>query len=345
MRRFREICASFVILVITITATNTAVSDTQITLACESSASVTEIGRLTIGASIQNLPSVEWGIRQGCFKKYGLTVKSAPVATFPLGLAGLISKSYDLYGTTPVNFLKAIADGTFKGKIVASKYGYTAPELERVKQEPLYPGELLMGTALIVKKSSNIFSYKDLVGKKIAILSFQGADHAGILLAMRELGIRNPKIEFLAMSNTQMSDVLKNGDVDAVVSADPIASQIIHDFGRLVAYPGIYMQEIGTAFVFITSEETSKEKTLALRAFQKANLEINRLLNKPENEASYRKTLSEVSKVSQEVANKVRITVFSENNVTISQLAYLPSRLKKVGFYKGRFELGPVLFR
>lgn len=322
-----------------------AISDSQPQLACKSTSSSSEIGQLVVAASIQNLPSVEWGIRQGCFKKYGLSIKTAPVATFPLGLAGLISKSYDIYGTTPVNFLKAIADGAFKGKIVASKYGYTASELERVKQEPLFPGELLMGTALIVKKNSSISNYKDLVGKKVAILSFQGADHAGLLLALREAGIRNPKIEFLALSNTQMSDALKNGDVDAIVSADPIASQIIHDFGKVVAYPGFYMQEIGTAYVFITSAETAQDKAPALRAYQKANLEINKLLNRPENEASYRKTISEVSKVSLEVANSSRIPVFSETNLTISQLAYLPSRLKKVGFFKGRFELGPVIFR
>ena len=105
------------------------------------------------------------------------------------------------------------------------------------------------------------------------------------------------------------------------------------------------MQEIGTAYVFITSAETAQDKAPALRAYQKANLEINKLLNRPENEASYRKTISEVSKVSLEVANSSRIPVFSETNLTISQLAYLPSRLKKVGFFKGRFELGPVIFR
>lgn len=346
MRKQKILFTSTVILLLISALTpSVAASDSTPQLACKSTNSQSNVGQLVVAASIQHLPSVEWGIRQGCFKKYGLTIKTAPVATFPIGMAGLISKSYDIYGTTPLNFLKSIADGTFKGKIVGSKFGFTQAELDRVGQEPLWPGELLMGTALIVKKESTIKGYKDLIGKKVAVLSFQGNDHAGILLAFRELGIRNPKIEFLAMSNTQMADALKNGDVDAVVPADPIASQIIRDTGRLVAYPGIYIQEVGTAYVFITSDSISKDKTAEIRAFQKANLEINRLLNKSENEASYRQTISEITKVNQAVADKIRIPVFSEENMTIAQLAYIPSKMKKVGFFKGRFDLGPVLFR
>ena len=110
---------------IAVLSVDSAVSDTSSQLACKAT-TTSDLGQLVVGASIQNLPSIEWGIRNDCFKKFGLTIKTAPVTTFPIGLAGLISNSYDLYGTTPVNFIKAIADGSFKGKIVASKYGYTS---------------------------------------------------------------------------------------------------------------------------------------------------------------------------------------------------------------------------
>ena len=314
-------------------------------LACKTPQGVADVGSLVIGAANQQLPTIEWGIRQGCFKKFGLTVKSAPVSSFPVGAAGIIGKSYDLYVTTSVNVIKSVADGSFAGKYVASKYGYTASELLRAKSAPFYPGELLMGSGVIVSKGSGIKTFTDLNNKKVAVLSIDGVDQAGILLYMREAGIRKPKTEFLALSNIQMADALKRGDVDAVVAIDPYASQIVKDGGEVIGYPQAYFQEPGPAVVFMSSAEIVNSKARTMRVFQKANLEINRLLNKPENEASLRQIIAEVTKVSPEIANKVRLSTMSETSITISQLAYLPSKLKRVGFMKGRFDLGPIIFK
>ncbi len=314
-------------------------------LACKTPQGVADAGSLVIGAANQQLPTIEWGIRQGCFKKFGLTVKSAPVSSFPVGVAGIIGKSYDLYVTTSVNVIKSVADGSFAGKYVASKYGYTASELLRAKSAPFYPGELLMGSGVIVSKGSDIKTFTDLNNKKVAVLSIDGVDQAGILLAMREAGIRKPKTEFLVLSNIQMADALKRGDVNAVVAIDPYASQIVKDGGEVIGYPQAYFQEPGPAVVFMSSAEIVNSKARTMRVFQKANLEINRLLNKPENEASLRQIIAEVTKVSPEIANKVRLSTMSETSITISQLAYLPSKLKRVGFMKGRFDLGPIIFK
>jgi hypothetical protein len=82
-----------------------------------------------------------------------------------------------------------------------------------------------------------------------------------------------------------------------------------------------------------------------MRIFQKATLEINKLLNKPENEANFRKIIAELTKVSPEVSARTRLPLMMEQNITISELAFIPSKLKKVGFMKGRFDLGPLIFR
>jgi ABC-type amino acid transport substrate-binding protein len=312
---------------------------------CVVSPNVTDVGNLVIGASNQNVPTIEWGIRQGCFKKYGLSIKALSVASFPVGIAGLVSKSYDLYATTPVNVIKSVAEGIFPGRFVAAKHGYSESDLLRAKTAPLYPDELLMSTAVVVSKRSGIKTLPDLNGKKVAVLSTQGVDQAGIILALREAGIRKPKIEFLVLSNVQMADALKRGDVDAAVAIDPFATQMIKDGGEVIGYPQAYFQEPGPAIVFMSSAEIVKSKSRAIRAFQKANLEINRLLNKKENEKSLRAVISEVTKVSPDVASKVKLSTMSESDLTISQLSYLPNKLKRVGFMKGRFEIGPIIFR
>jgi hypothetical protein len=87
------------------------------------------------------------------------------------------------------------------------------------------------------------------------------------------------------------------------------------------------------------------KKSAALRAFQKATLEINRLLNIASNEASFRRTIAKVTGVSEEAAAKGRLPVMMETNITFSQIAYIPHQLKLLGFTKSRVNLAPVLFR
>jgi hypothetical protein len=324
-----------------------AFADTQTTaLACPQPASApSDAGTLVLAAQSQQLTSTEWGIRQGCFKKYGLTIKTTPISSSTIGFAGLISKTYDLTATTPVNLIQAKINGGFPGLIVAPKHGYSAEELIRARQEPFFPGELLLQTVVIVKSDSKIKSWKDLNKKKIAIQNVQGADHAGVLLAMRESGIRNPELELLTTPGPQMIDALNRGDVDAVVANDPIATTLIIGGARIVGYPQAYFAQAGSSIVYISTSEIASSKSRTLKIFQKATLEINKLLNKKENEESFRKVIAEVTKIAPEAAAKARLPLMMEKNVTINELSYIPSKLKKVGFLKGRFELGPILFR
>jgi len=316
-------------------------------LACIQPASTpSDSGTLVLAAQTSSLTSIEWGIKQGCFKKYGLNVKTVPITSATIGIAGVISGSYDLVATIPTNLIQAKNNGGFDVRLIAPRHGYSKEELLRAKKEPLFPGQLLLQTAVIVPQDSKIKSWKDLDNKKIAILTFQGDQHAGVLLAMQSEGVRKPKSEFLSMSSIQMADALKNREVDAVVAIDPIATQLALAGNRIIGYPQAYFQEPDSAaVVFATSSEILSKKTNSMRVFQKATLEINRLLNKSENEASYRKTIADITKVSPEVAAKTRLPLMIEKNITISQLAFIPSKLKKVGFMKGRIELGPIIFR
>ena len=319
---------------------------TNPSLACSQPASKPmDAGTLVLAGQNQQLTSTEWGIQQGCFKKYGLTIKTSSIANATVGIAGVISGAYDLTTTTPTNLIQAKINGSFNGKIIAPRHGYSAAELLRAKSQPYFPGELLLQTALIVRADSKIKSWKDLDKKKIAIQTIQSADQTGVLLAMRSQGVQKPKTEFIAMTAAQMPDVLTRGDVDAVVVPDPYATQMVLGGNGIIGYPQAYFAEPGPAVVFLSSSETAQKKAREMRIFQKATLEINRLLNKKENDASFKKVVAEVTKVSAETAAKTRSPLFMENNVTIPELAYIPNKLKKVGFLKGRFELAPILFR
>jgi hypothetical protein len=85
---------------------------------------------------------VQWGIDNGCFKKYGLSIQTKVVATNQIATAGLIGGSYDVITINPTGLFLANANEGFDGVIVAPRHGYLPEELIRSKLEPFYPGEL-----------------------------------------------------------------------------------------------------------------------------------------------------------------------------------------------------------
>jgi len=314
--------------------------------ACKAPNSATpSLGTLVVAGQLAQLPSVQWGVDQGCYAQFGLQVKAVAVSTSQIALAGVVGGSYDLAITTPVNLIQAKVNGNIDGIFVAPRHGYTALQLARAQTPPLYPGYLILQTGLIVKTNSSIKSWSDLSGKKIAIQSFQSADQAGTILALRSRGVDTSKVQFLTMPSSQMGAALDAGSVDAVVANEPFATQIIQNGGTLIGYPNSFFQKAGVAVVYASVRSVVQNKSSAMRAFQKATLFINHLLNQTSNQDSYRKTISSVTGVSAEVANATQLPTMIERNVSTSDLYYIVDNLKKVGFMPVGPNLQAMLFK
>ena len=311
------------------------------------------IGKLRLAGQVTQLPSVQWGIDNGCYRKYGISIQSNVVATSQIATAGLIGGSYDVVITTPTNLVLANANEGFGGVIVAPRHGYTPEELIRAKLEPFFPGEILLQTALIARSGSGIRidNWSDLEGKKIALQSFLSADHAGIAIAMRKAGADYKKTEFVTLTSQQMVDALKRGDIDAGVINDPFATQAILAGGRVIGYPNSYyaqsgyLGDSGVAVAYLSNVQTVKKNEKAMRAFQKATLVINKLLNQSENEASFRKTYMAVTGVTAAAAAKVKLPTMIERNLTPADISYISTRLFEIGFIRERIKAAPVIFK
>ncbi len=108
------------------------------TLACtQPTKAPKDLGTLVVAGRAENAPAIQWGSEQGCFKKYGLTVKQELVASAAVSNAGMVSGSYDIIVTNPISVVQLMTNGDFGVKIVAPRYGYTAAQIARAKQEPL----------------------------------------------------------------------------------------------------------------------------------------------------------------------------------------------------------------
>lgn len=344
-------CCFFILISVAI-ATGAPVANA--TSACSQNKSDAKyIGSIRLAAQITQLPSVQWGIDNGCYQKYGISIKTNVVATSQIATAGLIGGSYDIIVTTPTNLFLANANEGFGGVIIAPRHGYSPEELIRAKLEPFFPGELLLQTALISRSGSGIQSgdWASLEGKKVALQSFLSADHAGIAIAMRKVGADYKKTEFVTLTSQQMVDALKRGDIDAGVINDPFATQAILAGGRVIGYPNAYyaqsgyLGDAGVAVVYLSNTQTVKKNLKAMRAFQKATLAINNLLNQPENEASFRKTYATVTGVTASAAAKLKLPTMIERNLTPADISYIPAKLFEIGFIRERIKSAPVIFK
>ena len=302
-----------------------------------------DIATLNLASVIAQMPSVEWGTRAGCFKKYGLTIKSTVISTSQLGIAGMVGGSYDLVMNTPNNLILAAGNAGLPIKIIAPRHVYNQQELLRAKREPLYPGELLLQTALLVSKSSAIKGWPDLSGKKIGIQGLNGSDHAGVLLAMKTMQAKSDKTQFITMATSQMEAALQRGDVDAVIASDPFATSIISSGGRVIGYPVAWYQEPGATVVYASLADIVAKKRDAFIAFKKAILEMNKLMNLPENSSSIKDVIAEVTGVSEKTLEKSALPTMGEKAVTFQDIGYLPNRLKSIGFLKARVNVAPML--
>jgi NitT/TauT family transport system substrate-binding protein len=298
------------------------------------------------------MPSVQWGIEQGCYKKYGLDIQTNVVATTQIGTAGLVGGSYDIAITTPNNLFLANGNENFSGVIVAPRHGYLPEEIARAQVEPLFPNQLLLQTAMIVAKGSSIpvNGWKNLEGKKVAIQSFLSADHAGTALAMTKFGGDFKKVDFQILTSQQMADALKRGDIDAAVINDPFATQAILAGAKVIGYPNAYFSEVGSkndasvAVVYASIASIVQAKRRQMKAFAIATLQINHLLNQPENEASYRQTIQTFTNVTAAAAAKVRLPYMIERKLVSADIAYIPNKLYKLGFIREKIRARPAIF-
>jgi len=352
LNKTRLSTALFLAFVVLASPTQTSAA-TSVNACPQSKTGAKYIGKLRVAGLATQIPSVQWGIDNGCFKKYGISIQSEVVATSQIATAGLIGGSYDVITINPTGLFLVNANEGFNGVIVAPRHGYLPEELIRAKIEPFYPGELLMQSAVIARPNSGIRvnNWADLEGKKVAIQSFAGADHIGVASAMSQSGADYKKTEFLTLSSQQMVEALKRGDIDAGAIQEPFATTAVLAGNYVVGYhfayyaQAGYLGDTGVALVYASNAKAVKKNTKAMRAFQRATLEINRLLNQPEHDASFRQTYQSVAGVTPAAAAKIRLPKMIERNLTIYDVSYIPTKLFNLGFTRVKIKTSPVIFK
>jgi NitT/TauT family transport system substrate-binding protein len=209
-------------------------------------------------------PSNDWlglyvALDQGFFEKHDLHVTPSLIQAPTAVMGALVSGSIDVAGMSSVTFLQAHENGI---------------PIAMVAGAHALPTQMKIG--ILARSGSNIKSPQDLAGKKIGLAGIGSILYAVCNGWLMDHGVDRTKVNFVEIPWAQQADVMKAGQIDAVLTADPFydkikSSGIGYEFGDIyeAAPPGTLL----TTYVTLKSwEEQHSDEVQAFRAaLQDAN--------------------------------------------------------------------------
>ena len=147
---------------------------------------------------------------EGIFQKHGLDAAYTLITINPSIPPALVSGSLQIGIPTPTTFLQSI-DGGLDLVIIAGV-------ADNSKRTPLQ---------IIVRKDSGIKEPKDLVGKKFGAPGLNAVLHVITRHWLMQQGIDPKSVNFVEAVFPVHGDMLRSGQIDAVVSVDPFATGIL----------------------------------------------------------------------------------------------------------------------
>ncbi|MEW5420349.1 ABC transporter substrate-binding protein [Amorphus sp. 3PC139-8] len=184
-----------------------------LTLTAAAPATAQELEKTELNVAI--LPTMDYvpvviAIEDGLFKDEGLDV-TYQVTTAPASLNGVLGGTYDFAGVTWFAFLTAYNRGL---PLVA------ASELDRGT-----PGY----ATIAVKGDSPVKTPEDLIGKKVGVLSTNGACDLTLNDVLLKDGKDYQSIEYVALGVPELVSTLMTGGIDAACLPEPLRTPAMAD--------------------------------------------------------------------------------------------------------------------
>jgi NitT/TauT family transport system substrate-binding protein len=255
---------------------------------------------------------------QGFFSKRGLDVTPTAVANQGVVVSSLASKSAEIGFTVTISMLQAREAG-LQMKAVAGAAAFPIPVPRNV--------------GVVAKTGSGIKGPADLVGKRVGVIGLRAFHHIMVQRWLAENGVDYNKVKFAEVAFPLGPDLLKAGQVDAVVSVDPFFKRMIDTgIGYVV---GDFMGTVpdGTLIDFyMATADWAKDNAAAARGFRDALAEAADFIAK--NPDSARASLATWTKQPPAVVASTNIPVYRVD-VTAGQIDYWIDLLKHQGIVKG----------
>jgi NitT/TauT family transport system substrate-binding protein len=226
---------------------------------CSDSGSTTSGGdgglpKVSVGAiPVAEVSPLYLGIQKGFFRKRGLNVVAQQFQGGAAVVSGVIAGQVQLGFSNIVSLLTARDRGVPLIAVVGAGTS-TGDPLKDIN-------------AVMVGPDSRLESAKDLVGKRVAINSWNSIGDTTIKTAVRKLGGDDWKIQFVRIPHPQMPAQLAAGTVDAIWEAEPFRTQVLQSGGRILfdnlteTYPKVQIAQ------FFTTMQTQRDNPQLVASF------------------------------------------------------------------------------
>ncbi|WP_315831750.1 ABC transporter substrate-binding protein [Bradyrhizobium prioriisuperbiae] len=202
---------------------------------------------------------------EGLFKKHGLDIEMKLVPNSSTTPAALMADSLQVATPTAPITMQAIEQGL--DLVVLAGGGYYTKGIEDV--------------AVMVRPDSPIKTAKDFEGKRVATAGLNGFLHVLFRKWMADNGGDYKKVNFTEAAFAQQIDVLRGGQVDAILAVQPFLSRGLEtNAGKVVAYYIAALEGETLSGWFVATRAWTAKNPKDAAAFQAAMKEATDMMQK-----------------------------------------------------------------
>jgi NitT/TauT family transport system substrate-binding protein len=261
---------------------------------------------------------------QGFFEKRNLDVTLTQVQAMSAIMGALTSKSLEVASVTSLTALQAY-DAGIPLVLISGAHALPTP----------------MNIGLLARTSSGIKGPADLVGRKVGVPGLGAILHVIANGWLIDHGVDFKKVTFVEVAFPQHPDMIKSGQIDAVLTADPFYSRIkSQDLGY--SFGDIYERApegtLLTAYGVLKS--WADNNTEAVKGFREALDEAIKFI--ASNPDSARQSLGKWTKLPEPVVASLPIPNL-QSAVNVTQLEWLLQRGKQQGLLSSSGDIQPLI--
>ena len=263
---------------------------------------------------------------QGLFAKHGLDADVTLIGINTNIPPAIVSDSIQIGGTTSPVFLQA-ADGGLDLVAVAGASVMDPTQADTV--------------AAVARPGVSIKTAQDFVGKKVGAPGIGAYLHVLFRKWLIENGVDPRKVNFVEVTFPTMSDTLKSGAVDAVLTAEPFVSRIKAAGNGEVAVR--YQAELKRAdpiIFYAAARAFAEAHPDVIAAFRAAVTEAAALVNSDREAAS--RSIAKFTKLPIDVVRLTRPDV-SQPQLKSADLAWWVETMTQQGMLQGKPELDKLV--
>lgn len=262
---------------------------------------------------------------QGFFAKRGLdvTMQLVPVgSTIPAAMAG---GSLQVGTLTPPAFLLAV-EGGIETQIVSAA---------------TFQSKANITTGVVAREGTNIKAPADFRGKRVGVPGLNGVNHVTFMKWLKDRGTEPRQVTFVEAFFPQMGDLLKGGQVDAVLPVEPFLGRIVQSKVGYVVAP--YAAEVSDNYLesfYIMTRDFMQKNPKAADAFKESIREAVAWIGK--NEEAARKTQVTYLKLPEAIAMSIRMPTLTVD-IQVKDLQFWIDLCKDFGVTRGTATVQQVL--